>query len=81
MRRLEQVRMHSARRPKSTSQKPTVLARYGSLLLLLAGLLLTGPRSQAQLYTGSVTGVVTDPSGSTVPGTKITLLDLDKGFS
>jgi hypothetical protein len=81
MRRLEQVRTHSARGPRGAVQKGAVLARYGFLLLLLAGLLLSGPGSQAQLYTGSVTGVVTDPSGSTVPGTKITLLDLDKGFS
>jgi Carboxypeptidase regulatory-like domain len=81
MRRLEQVRTNSARREKSTSQKRTVIARCRFLPLLVAGLLLTGPGSQAQLYTGSVTGVVTDPSGSTVPGTKITLLDQDRGFS
>lgn len=34
----------------------------------------------AQLYTGSVTGVVTDPSGSAIPSAKVTLTDQDKGF-
>src|SRR3981081_80250 len=34
----------------------------------------------AQLYTGSVTGVVTDPSGSAIPNAKVTLVDQDKGF-
>ena len=37
--------------------------------------------SHAQLYTGSISGVVTDPSGSAIPGTKITLFDENKGFS
>jgi hypothetical protein len=35
----------------------------------------------AQLYTGSVTGVVTDPSGASVPGAKVTLIDQNKGFA
>jgi hypothetical protein len=37
--------------------------------------------ASAQLYTGSVTGVVTDPSGSAVPNAKVTLTDQDKGFT
>jgi hypothetical protein len=34
--------------------------------------------SCAQLYTGAVTGVVTDPSGASVPGAEVTLTDIDR---
>lgn len=47
----------------------------------LIPLFLFPPFSNAQLYTGSVTGVVTDPSGASVPDAKVTLLDVNKGFS
>ena len=52
----------------------------GLSILLLATLFL-GPPTLAQLYTGSVTGVVTDPSGGTIPSVKITLVDQNKGYS
>jgi hypothetical protein len=45
------------------------------LVLLLGGAVL------AQVYTGSVTGVVTDPSGAVVPGAQVTVTDSDKGFA
>jgi len=35
----------------------------------------------AQLYTGSLTGTVTDPSTAVVPGAKITVTDIEKGFT
>jgi carboxypeptidase family protein/TonB-dependent receptor-like protein len=35
----------------------------------------------AQLYTGSVTGLVTDPSGAVVPSAKLTLIDQNKGYT
>jgi len=37
--------------------------------------------ASAQLYTGSITGIVTDPSGAVVPSAKITVVDQDKGYS
>src|SRR6202162_1790577 len=50
-------------------------------LLLVAAILLVPFSTLAQLYTGSVTGVVTDSSGATIPDVKITLVDQGKGFS
>jgi hypothetical protein len=34
----------------------------------------------AQLYSGSLTGVVTDPSGAVIPDAQVTLTDTGKGF-
>jgi len=50
-------------------------------LALLAALFLAPFRAPAQLYTGSVTGVVTDSSGATIPAVKITLVDQAKSYS
>ncbi|MFZ0589500.1 MAG: carboxypeptidase-like regulatory domain-containing protein, partial [Bryobacteraceae bacterium] len=60
------------------------LRKYGCFIALL-GLLFFAlanfvPAIDAQVYTGSLTGVVTDPSGAIVPGAKIALVDQDKGF-
>jgi hypothetical protein len=38
-------------------------------------------KASAQLYTGSVSGTVTDPSAAAVPSAKVTLVDVDKGFA
>lgn len=51
------------------------------LLLLLVALFFAPLPAPAQLYTGSVTGVVTDSSGATIPAVKITLVDQGKGYS
>jgi hypothetical protein len=51
-----------------------------SLVLAFAFLLLP-TSSHAQLYTGAVSGVVTDPSGAVIPGAKIALTDQQKGFT
>lgn len=39
------------------------------------------PSASAQIFTGSVSGVVTDPTGAVVPGAKVTLTDVNKGFA
>ena len=36
--------------------------------------------THAQLYTGSLTGVITDPSGAVVQNANVTLTDVEKGF-
>src|SRR5271169_811746 len=37
--------------------------------------------ANAQLYTGSISGAVTDPSGAVVPGAHVVATDVDKGFA
>jgi len=56
-------------------------ARHAWPLWLALGLFLLSPATRGQLYTGSVTGVVTDPSGGSVPGAKVALLDEEKGYA
>jgi len=64
--------------PRATAVGPV---RQAHLLRLLLLVLFLAPAGLAQLYTGSVTGVVTDPSGASVPGAKVILVDQDKGFT
>lgn len=49
----------------------------GPLLLIL--LMAPAPAS-AQLYSGSLTGIVSDPSGAVIPDAQVTLTDTGKGF-
>ena len=56
-------------------------ARHTWPLWLALALFLLSPAAQGQLYTGSVTGVVTNPSGASVPGAKVTLVDQEKGYA
>lgn len=44
-------------------------------------MILLTPALRAQLYSGSVTGVVVDPSGAVIPGARCELLDEGKGYS
>jgi len=49
-----------------------------AVLLILAGLAVP---AGAQLYAGSVTGVVSDQSGAVIAQANVTLVDADKGFT
>src|SRR6266403_3991128 len=39
------------------------------------------PGLNAQLYTGTISGTVTDPSSAAIPAAKLALSDVDKGCS
>ena len=51
------------------------------VILCFVAFLLSGPMMQAQLPTGTILGVVKDPSGAVVPGAKITAVNTDTGQS
>jgi hypothetical protein len=62
--------------------------KMNKLLLLSVRVLATAVLAMAistlawtQLYTGSVTGVVSDPSGAIIPNAQVRLVDEEKGFS
>jgi hypothetical protein len=53
-----------------------------ALFLLLLALLFAAPATLfAQGYFGTVSGVVTDPSGAVISNAKVTLFDQEKGFT
>ncbi len=82
---MTEIRMlHSASQDNARPRTPITailcgpLASALALLLILAGL--TVPAA-AQLYAGSVTGVVSDPTGAMLAQAEVTLVDADKGFT
>jgi hypothetical protein len=56
--------------------RPRVHFLLFSIIVFLAGAV----HSSAQVYSGSLTGVVTDASGAVIPSAKVALTDVDKGF-
>ncbi len=50
-------------------------------IFLLAFLLVMPAMAFGQGYFGTVTGVLTDPTGAVIPGAKVTLTDQDKGYA
>ena len=66
-----------------TGKQVSRLAKGAAAVLalgLVIGLVLA-PSASAQLYTGSISGAVTDPSGAAIPSAKVTVVDSEKGFS
>src|ERR1700733_13642781 len=53
--------------------------RHGRLLLRSHVILCFSTLAWGQLYTGSLAGVVLDPSNTPVAGAKVTLIDTDRG--
>ncbi|HEY6339186.1 MAG TPA: carboxypeptidase regulatory-like domain-containing protein [Candidatus Sulfotelmatobacter sp.] len=50
-------------------------------VVICASLMGFAVSANAQLYTGSIAGTVTDPSGAVLPGAHIVATDVDKGFA
>jgi len=47
---------------------------------LLAAVLILSATAKAQGYFGTVSGLLTDPTGAVIPGAKVTLVDEEKGY-
>src|SRR5438552_9643384 len=62
--------------PADSSQRTAA-----AVWVLLTVLLFLASPSSGQLYTGSIAGTVTDPSGAFVSGAQVKAVDPDKGFS
>jgi len=68
----------------SGSLRPNSSRSRRSYVILLAFLLVFVLKpfpASAQVYSGSLTGVITDPSGAVVPAAKVSLVDVNKGYS
>jgi hypothetical protein len=70
-------RLGSARRGFGWTKAALAMLAFSAALVMT----MLAPWAGAQLYTGSVAGTVTDPSGGSIPSAKIDLLDSEKGFS
>jgi hypothetical protein len=66
-----------------SSSKNSVGAGVSTVLLTLIFTLtaFVSPTARAQVYSGSLTGVATDPSGAVVPNAQVVLTDEQKGFT
>src|SRR5713101_1947262 len=76
---METARLMRGRQPQSVTLSSNSSARYGWLLFSVLFLLTS--LANGQLYTGSIGGTVTDPSGAVIPSARVSATDQDKGFS
>src|SRR5713101_9898681 len=76
---METTRLVQGRQPRSVTLSPNSRARHGWLLFSLLFLLTS--LASSQLYTGSIAGTVTDPTGAVIPSARVIATDQDKGFS
>jgi hypothetical protein len=53
----------------------------GSILLLVCLWICVSLTASAQVIVGSITGVVSDPTGAVVPGARVLLTDINKGYT
>ncbi len=74
-----QVIWSLGRRPTAASIATD--AHSVSILAALVFSFLLLPYAVAQLYTGSIAGTVTDPSGAVIASARVDATDQDKGFS
>ena len=65
---------------RASSLKPRFTA-FSIVLALIAGALLTSQPSAAQVFTATLSGVVADPTGASVPGANVTIRNVDNGES
>src|SRR5215471_17302518 len=68
----------------NTASSRAPISRIGLLLRLIFGLLFSGtivPVALAQVSTSSVSGFVTDTSGASVPGAKVTIREVRTGLA
>lgn len=67
--------------PTQKAARVFVYARTGFVFVTaLVYCLSCLPTARAQLYTGSIAGTVTDPSGAFVSGAQVKATDAEKGF-
>lgn len=72
---MEALNLAGGRRSQFAGSKSRNAWLLFPLLLLLASL------ASGQLYTGSIAGTVTDPTGAVIPGAKVSAVDSEKGFA
>ena len=71
----------AAERNARISPRSGVMGVLASLVCLVVFLMACAHPANAQLYAGSVTGVVSDPTGAMIPDADVTLVDAEKGFT
>ena len=76
---METARLVRGRQSQLVTRSSSGRGRQG--WLLFSFLVLFTSLASSQLYTGSIAGTVTDPSGAVIPSAQVSATDQDKGFS